>query len=219
MNVQALLDDPEALQDSYLYGTDLERAASAGCVHVVRSLLGSGVDPNGRKAQVLNGNKMIFGDSPLLGLAEASYYLPTEAVVEIANLLLAAGADVHARDGYGMQPLHRASDSSRFRQHLDTEITQASLALAEILLAHGADPNALDSDDFAPLHRVTLGRFQFKMCRKIAVALLNAGADPNMVNVVGARPKGMLALQAEIRQAHLDQVLSGSAPAPASRRL
>lgn len=219
MTVHAPLEDDEALQDSYLYGTDIERAASDGCVHVVRSLLASGVNPNGRKAQVLNGNQMIFGDSPLLGLAEASYYLPTEAVVEIAHLLLDAGADVHARDGYGMQPLHRASDSSRFRQHLNTEITQASPALVEILLAHGADPNALDSDDFAPLHRVTLGRFQFKMCRKIAVALLNAGADPNLVNVVGAKPKGMLALQAELRQAHLDQVLGGLVPAPPSCRL
>lgn len=219
MTIHAHLLDDEALRDSYLYGTDLERAASAGCVHVVWSLLASGVDPNGRKGQVLNGNSMIFGDSPLLGLAEAAYYLPTEAVVEIANLLLDAGADVHAKDGYGMQPLHRVSDTTRFSRCLQEEVTQAALPLVEILLAHGADPNALDNDDFTPLHRVTLDSIQSKLCRRIAVVLLNAGADPNLENDLGVKPQGMLALQAQLREARLGQALGAAEVAPSPRRL
>lgn len=219
MTVLVPLEDDEALRDSYLYGTDLERAASAGCIHVVRSLLANGVDPNGRKGQVLNGNSMIFGDSPLLGLAEAAYYLPTEAVVEIANLLLDAGADVHAKDGYGMQALHRVSDTTRFSRCLQAEVTQAALPLVEILLAHGADPNTLDNDDFTPLHRVTLNSIQSTLCRKIAVVLLEAGADPNLENVLGVKPQGMLALQAKLRETRLKQTLVGVEAASPPRRL
>ena len=58
---------------------------------------------------------------------------------DIAELLLANGADVNARDRLGLTPLHDAANAGR------TEV-------AALLLAHGADVNAKDTGGGTPMH-------------------------------------------------------------------
>jgi uncharacterized protein len=62
---------------------------------------------------------------------------------EVANLLLARGADVNAR-----------SKSTRFAKEntpLHAAAANKQVAVAEVLIAHGADVNAKDGSGFTPL--------------------------------------------------------------------
>ena len=78
---------------------------------------------------------------------------------EIADLLIAKGANVDARDKSGATPLHQAA-------------LKGNLAFATLLLQHGADVNARDGDGATPLHNAALsGR------REVAALLLDKGAD------------------------------------------
>jgi ankyrin repeat protein len=56
---------------------------------------------------------------------------------DVAEVLIAHGADVNARNKYGWTPLHSAWNKD----------------VAELLIAHGADVNARDKDGLTPLHR------------------------------------------------------------------
>ena len=59
---------------------------------------------------------------------------------EIARLLVAAGADVNAKDMHGETPLHLAA-------------SQGASDIVELLLAHGSDPNARTNEiKYAPHH-------------------------------------------------------------------
>ena len=82
------------------------------------------------------------------------------AAEEVAALL-AAGADLNARNQHQKTPLHYAATRSR-----------AGPALA--LLAAGADPNARDEDRITPLHLTAM-----RGGPSTAAVLLLAGADPN----------------------------------------
>ena len=57
--------------------------------------------------------------------------------------MLSHGADVNAKDKFGLTPLHWAT------LH-DNEVS------ADVLLAHGADVNAKDDRGFTPLHLATM---------------------------------------------------------------
>jgi hypothetical protein len=58
---------------------------------------------------------------------------------EVAELLLAKGADVNAKNNDGFTPLHSAA-------------AQGHKDVAELLLAKGADANAKDKDGYIPLY-------------------------------------------------------------------
>jgi cytohesin len=78
---------------------------------------------------------------------------------DIADLLIAKGANVEARDKNGATPLHQAA-------------LKGNLAFATLLLQHGADVNARDGDGATPLHNAALSGH-----RELAALLLDKGAD------------------------------------------
>jgi len=91
--------------------------------------------------------------------------------LEIAELLLARGADINATNDRGTAPLHSAADSGN---------TEA----VKFLLKHHADVNAVDSMGLTPLHRTVCENFH----KDAAEALLDGGAGINAKGKVGMTP-------------------------------
>ena len=114
------------------------------------------------------------GDTPL-HVAAAGYR------VEIAKILLAAGADsCSAKNRRFSQPLHYAADG-----YLDSPAWNASrqVAMIRLLLEAGANLNAQDKNGAAPLHRAVRTR-----CAAAVKCFLDAGADPTIRNKPGSTP-------------------------------
>ena len=97
-----------------------------------------------------------------------------------AQLLVAAGADVGARNRRGAQPLHYAADAN----HWDPDAQADTIAC---LLSAGADPNAVDKSGVSPLHRAVRTR-----SLPAVRALLDGGANPRLPNRSGSRPLDLL---------------------------
>jgi hypothetical protein len=95
---------------------------------------------------------------------------------EVAELLVAHGADCRAKNRRGAQALHYAADANRWNP-------TAQAATIEYLLFVGADPNALESAGVAPLHRAV-------RTRSLAAvrALLDGGANSRQPNKAGSTP-------------------------------
>ena len=105
---------------------------------------------------------------------------------EIGTRLIAAGADVRARNRRGAEPLHYAADGSPGWPAWDPVAQAATIAC---LVAAGADPNALDKSGVAPLHRAVRTR-----SAAAVRALLEAGADVNLPNRSGSTPLRLASL-------------------------
>lgn len=117
----------------------------------------------------------IYVGDTALHLAAAGYR------VEIARLLLAAGADPnavmnHRRSG----PLHYAADGYINGPAWD-EKRQVKTILC--LVEAGAEVNAQDKNGAGPLHRAVRTR-----CAVAVQCLLQAGADPTLRNKSGSTP-------------------------------
>src|ERR1017187_725486 len=100
--------------------------------------------------------------SPAPPAAEIGALLTESALkgqTDIADLLLAKGANVDARDKSGATPLHQAA-------------LKGNLAFATLLLQHGADVNARDRDGATPLHNAALNGGS-----ELAALLLDKGAN------------------------------------------
>jgi ankyrin repeat protein len=95
---------------------------------------------------------------------------------EMAELLVANGADCRARNRRGAEPLHYAADANWSSPAAQAEVI-------EYLLSVGADPNALDNSGVAPLHRAV-------RTRSLAAvrALLDGGANVRHPNKAGSTP-------------------------------
>jgi ankyrin repeat protein len=95
---------------------------------------------------------------------------------EVAQLLVAHGADCRARNRRGAQPLHYAADANRWEPAAQAETLT-------YLISVGADPNAVDKAGVAPLHRAV-------RTRSLAAvrALLNGGANSRQPNKAGSTP-------------------------------
>jgi hypothetical protein len=98
----------------------------------------------------------------------------------IARRLITLGADVHARNRRGAQPLHYAADGVPGAPSWNPGAQAATIAC---LIEAGADPNAVDMSGVAPLHRAVRTR-----CAAAAQALLERGADPGRPNGSGSTP-------------------------------
>ena len=116
----------------------------------------------------------LYGGDTALHVAAAGYRQ------EIAQRLIAAGADVRARNRRGAEPLHYAADGSPGSRAWDPDAQAATIAC---LIAAGADPNAVDNSGVAPLHRAVRTR-----CAAAVKALIEHGADVRRANRNGSTP-------------------------------
>ena len=117
----------------------------------------------------------IYEGDTALHIAAAGYR------VEIARMLLAAGADSRsAKNHRRSQPLHYAADGS-----LESETWNAKrqVQLIELLLESGADLHAQDKNGATPLHRAVRTR-----CAAAVRCLLDAGSDATQKNKPGSTP-------------------------------
>lgn len=140
----------------------------------------------------------VYAGDTALHVAAAGYR------VEIAKLLLAAGADpAAAKNRRRSQPLHYAADG-----HSDSPSWNPGrqVAMIRLLLRSGANLDAHDQNGATPLHRAVRTR-----CAAAVKCLLAAGADPTIRNKPGSTPFH-LAVQNTGRGG------SGSEPARAARR-
>jgi ankyrin repeat protein len=112
----------------------------------------------------------LYAGDTALHMAAAAFRRPMVA------LLITHGADCHARNRHGAQPLHYATDAN----HWDPD---AQVETIEYLLSVGADPNALDRHGVAPLHRAVRTR-----SLPAVRALLDGGANARAMNKTGSTP-------------------------------
>ena len=99
--------------------------------------------------------------------------------VEIARLLLAAGADPNAATNHRHSgPLHYAADGYIISPAWDPT---RQVKIIESLLTAGAHVNAQDKNGAAALHRAVRTR-----CAAAVRTLLAAGADPRLRNKTGS---------------------------------
>jgi hypothetical protein len=99
---------------------------------------------------------------------------------EIARKLIAAGANVRARNRRGAEPLHYAFDGGPGSPIWNPSAQAATVAS---LIAAGADPNAVDKSGVTPLHRAVRTR-----CTAAVKVLLENGADVRCKNKNGSTP-------------------------------
>jgi len=112
----------------------------------------------------------LYAGDTALHMAAAAFRRP------VAELLIAHGADCHARNRRGAEPLHYAADANRWEPAAQAETI-------EYLLSAGADPNSLDKSGVAPLHRAVRTR-----SLPAVRALLDGGANPRAPNKSGSTP-------------------------------
>jgi ankyrin repeat protein len=101
--------------------------------------------------------------------------------VEIAKMLLVAGADVRAAKNHrNSQPIHYAADG-----YLESDSWDAKrqVQMIELLLKAGADIHAQDKNGATPLHRAVRTR-----CAAAVKCLLSAGSDATLKNKPGSTP-------------------------------
>jgi hypothetical protein len=99
---------------------------------------------------------------------------------QLAESLVARGADVRARNRRGAEPLHYAADGSPGAEHWDP---MEQRDVITYLIEAGADPNAFDKSGVGPLHRAVRTR-----CSAAVSALIENGADPLLMNKSGSTP-------------------------------
>ena len=116
----------------------------------------------------------IYAGDTALHLAAAAYR------ANVARDLVARGAQVHAKNRRGAEPLHYACDGSPGSKLWNPDAQRATI---ECLLAAGANPNATDRSGVTPLHRAVRTR-----CAAAVRLLLDAGAHVRQRNGRGSTP-------------------------------
>jgi hypothetical protein len=99
---------------------------------------------------------------------------------ELAELFVAQGADLRARNRRGAEPLHYAADGSPGAAHGDRDQQRQVIAF---LIEQGGDPNAMDKSGVAPLHRAVRTRSS-----QAVKTLIENGAKPRLMNKNGSTP-------------------------------
>jgi ankyrin repeat protein len=116
----------------------------------------------------------VYADDTALHIAAAAHQR------EVAESLVARGANVRARNRRGAEPLHYAADGSPGASYWDPV---AQRDVITILIAAGADANAFDKSGVAPLHRAVRTRSS-----EAVRALIENGADARLPNKSGSTP-------------------------------
>ena len=124
--------------------------------------------------------------------------------LEVVRALIAAGADVRARNRHGDEPLHYAADGAPGSEWWRPE-EQASVIAC--LIEAGAPVDVTEMSGVTPLLRAVRTRSSAAV-----LALLEAGADPRLANDRGSTPLE-LALRASGKSG------SGSAAAKREQKL
>jgi hypothetical protein len=93
--------------------------------------------------------RYIYAGDTALHFAAAAYE------VSMAGKLIAAGADVRARNRRKDEPLHAAASGNPGSQFWNPEAQAATIVC---LVEAGADPNAVNMDGAAPLHKAVRTR-------------------------------------------------------------
>lgn len=163
---------PNAFQSLFAAIVDDDRIEVKGLLGNDPSLAQRGVTGDRYESRITH---WIYSGDTVLHVAAAGYR------VEIASMLLAAGADSSAATNRrGSQPLHYAADG-----HPDSPSwnTGRQLATIRLLLKAGSNIDAQDKNGATPLHRAVRTR-----CADAAKYLLEAGADPTIRNKPGSTP-------------------------------
>jgi hypothetical protein len=116
----------------------------------------------------------VYAGDTALHVAAFAYDVPT------ARALVAAGADVRARNRRGAEPLHSAANGGPGAPAWDPARQAATITY---LVQAGADPDAVAAGDVTALHRAVRNR-----CGAAVEALLAAGADARRPNGSGSTP-------------------------------
>jgi ankyrin repeat protein len=153
----------------------------AASPQLARASLAEGATRQAAKAYYLDqiAHHLYAGDTAL-HIAAAAYRQ------EIARKLIAAGANVRAKNRRGAEPLHYAVDSLPGSRTWNPSAQGATVAC---LIEAGADPNAVDRSYVTPLHRAVRTR-----SAAAVKVLLDSGADARRKNKSGSTPM-LLAMQ------------------------
>jgi ankyrin repeat protein len=116
----------------------------------------------------------VYAGDTALHIAAAAYER------QIAQRLIAQGAQPAARNRRGAQPLHYAADGNPGSKTWNPPAQEATI---KYLIEAGADPNSADKSGVAPLHRAVRTR-----CAAAVRALLAGGAEPLLKNKSGSTP-------------------------------
>jgi cytohesin len=195
--------------------TPLHSAAGKGHKEVAELLIANGADVNAKDRggfmpldeAIINENTEIVdllrkhdGKS---GAEDSIQVAASVGNIEAVKQHLAAGADVNAKDDWGMTPLHRTAEMGRkeiaelliakgadvnAQSDMGTPLHLAAgfghKEIVELLIANGADVNAKGGDvGLTPLHFAT-----FNGHKEIAELLIANGADVNANDIGGGTP-------------------------------
>ncbi len=142
---------------------------------LAKARFGAGATRNAEEPYFLEGIlRYIYADDTALHIAAAAYR------ADVVRDLLIRGADVHARNRRGGEPLHAAVAGVPGSANWNPAAQAATVAL---LIDAGADPNAVDRSGVAPLHIAARTR-----CAAAVEALLAGDADVQRTNKNGSTP-------------------------------
>ena len=183
--------------------THLHWAAVANDAHSALRLLELGARPDSKNNGGADFGPEVKHRFAVLGLGDVEWWEEGETPLEVAmrvcalsaaSVLITRGANVNAKNKFGVTPLHWAAghnapevaellisngaDVNAKGRGCDTPLHWAAgknaLEVAELLISNGANVNATGWDGVTPLHRAVDNK-----ATKVAELLINNGADVN----------------------------------------
>lgn len=148
-------------------------------VEVVNVLLTSGANPNKRDKAEDTAIHATFHTYTMYRLAN----YPAEAE-KLFRVLIAARADLNAKDAKGQTIIHLLTNTEGFRPEYFKHGDEVMLQLLRLFASAKADFNVFDNDKTTPL----LGAVKNKLKPEVVRALLAGGANPDLKNNLGRTP-------------------------------